>query len=815
MSKEIEVMVKAREIEDKKKEVMTKEVLEKIKYWSEKKDTYGVIGQKVTRIDAKGKAIGSAIFVDDIMLPNMLHGKILRSPYAHARVINIDTSKAEQLPGVKAILTGKNVPQVYMPGIDVKDEPFLAWDGIVRFVGQEVAAVAATSKRVAEEAINLIRVDYEELPAAITMDEAIRADAPKVHEEIILLQADPDVFGKVKLEDNVAFDISYERGNPEQGFEEADVIVEDEFFYKNVIAAYMEPDSCVADYDLGEEKITLYVGSQWPSNIKDVVSRNLGFSHNKIRVIQYAVGSAFGSRFTANQLHHISALLSMKTCCPVKTTLTRKEDMITVRSRGDMKLWMKFGAKKDGTITAEHTKILVDNGAYQYINRRRSLHMLERQDSLYRFGSAKHEVKNIYTNKTPCGTYRSFGDAQMTWARESLMDMLAKELNMDAVEIRLKNAMQTGSITLNGHYIKSCGLTECLNKASTSLGWERGKNSKNRGFGIACTCHETDDRSSDGFCGSVSYIKLLEDGTVRLYSGETEYGQGLHNAVAMVVAEELNIPLEKIDVVPQDTDRTPWGFGSTGSRVMSAGVNATYLACQDVKKKALDVAAEMLKIDPEDLEFKKGNVYLKNSSEAALSLAEISRYAIHRLGGSMIVAEGVDERWDTEYVLKSTHPTHYGPGVDATYYDTTAVEIEVDTDTGEVKLLNVVVADDCGKVIDRRALEGQVDGATVQGIGAALSEQIIVNDKGKIVNPSFTDYKVPLAAEVPPIKRIFVESIEPGFAYGCKGGGESPGIGSIVPAIANAIYRTTGVRIKSTPITREKVLKALSEKEAK
>ncbi|HNX29174.1 MAG TPA: xanthine dehydrogenase family protein molybdopterin-binding subunit [Syntrophomonadaceae bacterium] len=803
---------------DKKEVVMTEEILESLKQWTEKKDSYDVIGTKTTRIDAKSKATGKAMYVEDVMLPGMLHAKILRSPYCHARIINIDTSEAEKLPGVKAVLTGKDVPQVYMAAIECRDEPLLAWDGKVRFIGQEVAAVAATEKKIAEEALSLIKVDYEELPGVLNADDSIKDGAPQIHDGILTYEGWPDgelVPGKVK--NNIAYHAAYDRGDPDQGFSEADAIVEQEFFYKHVVAAYMEPDGCVADYHAGEEKITLYVTTQWPANIKDNIMRNLGFPQNKVRVIQNAAGGAFGSKFMANQLHHISALLSMKTGKPVKLIRTRTEDFELVRSRGDMKLWMKLGVKKDGTITAEQTKILMDNGAYQFLGRRRSLHQLERSDATYRFKNVRHDIKNVYTNKNTTGCYRSFGDAQMAWAREILIDMLAEKINMDPAEIRLKNAMQTGDVTVNGWHIKSCGLTECINKATEAINWDEKRKNKRfkRGVGIACTCHETDDRSTEGFGGSVSLIKLLEDGGAQLLAGEAEYGNGAYNAFAMVISEELGIPADMIDVVAHDTDRVPWGQGATGSRVMAQGVNATYLACQDVIKKVINAASDMLKVKPEELEFKRGKIYVISSPDKSISLAEVAEYAIRKRGGSMIIGEGVDERWDTELILKITHPTHYGRGVDSTYYDTVTVEVEVDTETGEVHLLNVVVADDCGKVIDRRQLEGQVDGATVQGIGAALFEEIIWDDKGQIANPNYTDYKVPLAHNVPPIQRIFVESIEPVFAYGCKGGGESPGIGSIVPAISNAIYDAVGVRITSTPMSKEKVLLALKEKEGK
>lgn len=799
-------------------EVMTPEVWEKIDYWTKRKNTYKVIGTKVNRLDAKSKVTGKARYADDVILPNMLYGKILRSPYAHARILSIDTSKAEQLPGVKAVLTAKNAPQIYLFGVDIQDEPFLAWDGKVRFVGQEVAAVAATEESIAEEALELIKVEYEELPAVLNVEDAIKPGAPEVHDEILEIgTADLGGAGRylpVKIKNNVAFEAEYERGNVAEGLAEAHVVVEDEFKYTNVVAAYMEPDGCVASYDIGTGKLTLWVSSQWPSIIRDRLSRNLKLPLHKVRVVQETVGGAFGSKFTDFQFHYCAALLSMKTGRPVKLIRSRTEDFMLVRSRGDMTIRMKLAAKKDGTLTAELTDILVDNGAYQYMMRRRSLHMLERNDALYRFKNVKHHFRNMYTNKKVAGTYRSFGDAQMSWARESLMDILAEKLGMDPAEVRLKNATQRGDVTPSGWFIRSCGFSDCIKQATEAANWQEKRANKQprRGIGIGCMCHETDDRASDGFYGSVCHLKLLEDGGIQVLIGEPEYGQGTHNAVAMVVAEELGIPMEKVEVVPHDTDIVPWGWGALGSRILAQAVNATYLACQDMKKLILDNAAEMLKMKPKDLEFKKGMVSFLSMPEKSLSLGEIGNYALHKLGGSMLVGKGVDERWETEYVLKSTHPTHYGRGVDATYYDTAIAEVEVDPETGVVKVLKVVVADDCGKVIDRKQLEGQVEGATTQGIGAALTEGIIVDNRGRIINPNFDDYKVPLATNVPPIQTLFIESIEPGFAYGCKGGGESAGIGSVPPAIANAIYDAVGVRIKTPPLSGEPTLRALAER---
>ena len=764
---------------------------------------YTLIGKSVPRFDAKEKVTGQARYCADISLPNMLYGKILGSVYPHARILNIDTSQAEKLPGVKAVVTGKDTPKTYNFGIDIYDEPLLAWDGIVRLVGQEIAGVAATDAETAAEALDLIKVEYEELPAVFDPEEAMRPDAPPIHPEL------PHV------KSNIGFEVTIERGDIEQGFREADVIVEDKFIVAPVNAAYLEPDACLASYDT-TGRLTIWVGNQWPSLMRDELARTLKMPISKVRVLQNAVGGAFGSRFSIYPLHFITCLLAIKAMRPVKTVLSRREDMVKQRYRSRNLTEFRIGAKKDGTITAVQTNVIVDNGAYQYLSRRMASHMCCRSDANYRFKNIKWNCKNVYTNKGPIGTYRSFGDAQMTFPREQMMDILAEKLGMDTAELKLKNCAQTGDISPHGWHLNSVGVTECIEKATAAIGWKEKKARKQtkRGVGIASTCHETDDRFGDGFMGSVTFIKILEDGSLQIITGEGEYGNAVHNACAIVAAEELRVPLEHIEVLPHDTDISPWALGAVGSRIMSSAVTATRLAALDAKKQAFEVSAQMLEVKENDLELGEGKVYVRSEPERSVTLADVGYRAVHRRQGSMIIGKGVDER-DTEYTLRASHETHYGHSVSATYYDTVTVEIEVDTDTGEVKVLKAVVADDCGKVIDLMSIEGQLDGATVQGIGAALFEERLLDNKGRVVNANFDDYWVPLATNIPPIERIFVESMEPGFAYGCKGGGESPGIGSIVPAIANAIYDAIGVRIKSTPITKEKVLQALAEKEDK
>lgn len=764
---------------------------------------YSVIGKRFPRLDGKEKVTGQAQYVADIALPHMLYGKILRSPYPHARILNIDTSRAEQLPGVKAIVSGKNTSKAYMFGIDIYDEPLLAWDGVVRFVGQEVAAVAATDKDIAAEALDLIKVDYEELPAVFDPEEAIKPGAPQVHPELS------------DVKNNIAYEVTIERGNIEQGFREADVIVEDEFVVAPVIQCYMEPEACLASYD-ASGRLTVWVGNMWPSLIRDELARTLQIPVSKVRVIQKYVGGAFGARVTIEPTHFITALLSMKIGKPVRIVRTRTEEFMMTRYRSSMRSHLKLGARKDGLITAIQTSVILDLGAHQYLSRRMSTHMGCRSDTNYRFKNIRYNCKNLYTNKSPVGTYRSFGEVQMTFPRESMIDMLAEKLGMDTAEFKLKNCPHSGDISPHGWHLDTCGVAECIEKATAAAGWKEKKANKQpkRGIGIASICKDVDDRFTHGFYGSVSFIKILEDGRVQVITGEAEYGQGVHNAVAMVAAEELGVRLEDVAVPHHDTDFSPWAVGPLGTRVMSQAVTATRLAALDAKKQALEVASGMLKAKVEDLEMKEGKIYITGSPESWLTLADIGHEAVHRRGGSMIIGKGVEERWNTEYITGPDHPTHYGRSVSACYFDTTIAEVEVNTETGEVQVLKVVLADDCGRVIDLMSLDGQIQGAIVQGVAAALMEERVV-DQGQVVNPSFLDYRVPLSTNVPPIEKIYVETNDPNFAYGCKGGGQSAGIGSVMPAIANAIYDAVGVRIKSTPITRERVLRVLAEKEGK
>lgn len=763
--------------------------------------SYSVIGKRFPRHDAKEKVTGQAQFVSDVYLPNMLYGKILRSPYAHARIHSIDASQASRVPGVRAIVSGKDALRAYNFGIEIYDEPLLAWDGMVRYVGQEVAAVAALDSETATEAIDLIEVDYEELPDVFDPIAAMQPGAPQVHPELS------------EVRNNIGFEVSIEEGNVELGFKEGDVVLEDDFTTSEVYQGYLEPDGCIASYDSGGN-LTIWVGNIWPSHVRDELARALKIPISKIRVLQNHVGGAFGGKQTFCPLHFITSLLAMKTGRPVKIVLSRAEDFMITRHRCSARTHVKMGAKKDGTITALETRVVVDNGAYQYLARRMATLMGLRNDANYRLRNVRYTCKNVYTNKVPIGPYRGYGEEEMTFPRESMIDMMAHAIGMDTAEFKMRNCPHQGDVTIHGWPLNSCGLAECIERATEKARWKekRAEKRAGRGIGIASTSKETDDRYGDAFYGSVTFVKLLEDGRVQVITGETDCGQGMYNAVAMVAAEELGLQPQDIEVSKFDSSVSPWALGWWGSRVVSSAVTATRDAALKVRRLILERAAQMLQTEPELLDMKGGLVYVKNSPDKSLTLAEIGLAARRdKAEGSVIMAKGMEERASTEWTLKTSHPTHYGPSVSATYFDTTVVEVEVNPKTGEVSTLNVVVADDCGRILDLMSLEGQVQGGTVQGLGAALMEELLF-DEGKMLTTDFLDYRVPLMPNVPPIEKIFVETNEPGFAYGCKGGGEQAGIGSIMPALANAIYDATGVRIHSTPLTREKILAGLAHK---
>lgn len=751
---------------------------------------YTVIGKSVWRKDAMAKVRGAARYTVDLELPGMLYGKILRSPYHHARIVRVDTSRAKKLPGVRAILTPGDVRKIkYGFGEHIPDMTILSWDK-VRFKGDEVAAVAAVDDEVASEALNLIEVEYEELPAVFDPEEAMSPGAPLIHE----------------AKHNIPKRIDINKGDVDEAFSRADHVFEDRFKTQRVHQCYLEPVACLASWDsLG--KLTFWIGSMNTSGVHQMLARALDLPESKVRLIQPEIGGSFGSKVTLQPIFPICALLARAAGRPLKMVLTREEEFTVTRPRINTLIDVRTAVKSDGRLLARQVRLVADCGAYCDMAAALIVVMSHRSDSVYRIPNIKTEAMLVYTNKSPIGAYRGYGNPQMTFAFESQLDMMAERLGIDPVDLRLKNATRNGDVTVHGWEIKSCGLAESIEKTAGESGWKsrRGGGRGGRGLGMACMIHECDDRHSAGFAGSNAIVEVREDGRAAVISGEGEYGQGSHTIFAQIASEVLGLPYEDIDVVAPDTDRTPYALGPWGSRVTLSGGLAVKFAAEDALRQILSEAAQLLEASEEDLQISGGIVSVKGLPSKKIPVAAVAKKRLFKLGGRAIKGFGTEEPSTT-----MMDPTRQSNPCSAYSFAAQVAEVEVDESTGAVKVLKFYTANDVGKALNPAALEGQIEGSVLQGIGQALSEEIIYDD-GHILNPTLYGHGTAIADQMPPVVPAFVETIDPYGPYGAKGGSEL-GLPPVPAAIANAIYDAVGVRIKELPITPDKVLKSLQEK---
>ncbi|MBF7084467.1 xanthine dehydrogenase family protein molybdopterin-binding subunit [Desulfallas sp. Bu1-1] len=759
-----------------------------------------LIGKPVPLIDSVDKVTGKQIYGSDFKLPGMLYGKVLRSPIAHGRILHIDAGRARSLPGVKAVIVGTEIelPNYSVAGEKMLDERLLAKDK-VRYRGDEVALIAAVDEDTAEEALSLIKVEYEELPGVFDLEQAMQPDAPLVHDE----------FGS-----NIAREMTINHGDIEKAFAEADVIVEGRYETPRVHHGYLEPHAVVAQWD-ARGKVTFWIPTQSHMLARMTYANALGVGQEQVRVIQLPLGGGFGGKLEY-KLHPLCALLARETGRPVKMVNTRTEELMASLPRVPMIIEMQLAARKDGTLLGKKARVLADNGAYMNYGPGILLSATTRSDNLYRIKNIFTKGYLIYTNKVPTGAFRGFGCPQSHFALETMLDKLAVELNMDPAELRLKNASQKGDITPHNWYLGSCGLSDCIKKSVEVAGWssKRKKYAENkesklaRGIGIACCLHVSGNRTFlPFFDGSSAYVRINEEGRVTVFPGEVDIGQGSKTVFAIIAASELGIPLEWVDVPNLDTDINPHGLGTFGDRVTTLGGNAVKAAAINAREQLLAVAAEELQTPVENLKIENGVIYDCNSDKR-ISFPEAAQIASYKQAGATIIGKG-------SFVppgVTMVHPETKVGNVSCAYpFVTQIAEVEVNRETGQVKLLNIVSAHDLGKAINPLMAEGQVLGAVAQGIGFALTEEMI-EEKGIIKNQSFKHYNMPRSVDMPSITSILVESNDPNGPYGAKGLGE-PALTAIAPAIANAIYHAVGVRIDTLPITPEKILKALHEKE--
>jgi 4-hydroxybenzoyl-CoA reductase alpha subunit len=754
---------------------------------------FSIVGTRYSRIDGKDKATGRARYIDDMKFPGMLYGKILHSPYAHARILRVDTSRAQKLMGVRAVATVDDTPKKkygsYRSG--VKDELIFAGDK-VRYVGDEVAAVAAIDEEIAQEALSLIRVDYEELPAVFHPEEAMKPEAPKIHDEV---------------ESNIVSHAVTVRGDIEKGFQEADLILEDRFETTLQIHAYLEPVGCIASWD-SNDKLTLWAPSQNPSWSRFIYAEALDVPMGKLRVVQTFIGGAFGGKLEQKQ-YLAASILARKANKPVKIVNTRDEEFQTSRPRVPMIIHLKMGVKKNGLLTAKEHRIYADNGAYtKYATGVLNLGTY-RVDGLYRLENIRNENYLVYTNKVPTSAFRGFGNPQITFAVESMLDQLAEGIGMDALEVRLRNATEAGDVTAHGFKYVSCGLKDCLRQTAAAIGWKEKRGQKNisSGIGISATSHVCGNRSFFPlFDGATAYARVGEGGQIRILTGEVEVGQGLLTAYAAICAEEMGVPLSEVTVEPPDTDIAPFGLGTWGDRGTFIGGSAVKLAATDAKKQILEMAAEMLEANPSDLDCKGGKVFVKGSPQKSLPFEEVAAAAVYRRGGSPVLGKGT-------FIPASelADATRYG-NISGTYaFGAQAAEVEVNKETGEVRVLRIAAAHDVGRPLNLTTTEGQIEGATIQGMGYALSEEVQY-EEGVMLTTNFLNYRIPTALDVPPMKTFLIETVDPG-PFGAKGVAE-PAMTPTAPAIANAVYDAIGVRIKTLPITPQKILEVLKKRKA-
>jgi xanthine dehydrogenase molybdenum-binding subunit len=772
-----------------------------------------IIGKSALRPDARDKVTGGRGYPVNVSLPRMLHAKLLRSPYPHARITGIDTSEAEKLPGVKAVLTTKDVPQkpfnpVYFVPTDahsvVRDMRILS--DRVRFVGQPVAAVAATSEAIAEQALSLIAVDYEELPTVFDPEQAMREGAPQLHE------ASPN---------NIAKNPVVEFGDVEAGFAEADHIFESVYQTQRVHTCYMEPRVCVVDCDV-DNHFTVHSSTQHIFGLREKLSYALEIPASHVTVIKPPyIGGGFGGKLDLGYIEPIAALLSQRLGRPVRIEQTRHEDFITT-ARHPIKVHLKTGVKSDGTITAREGRSILDTGAHAtHSSELVMVHGMFGVMFPYRCANKKWEGSVVYTNNMISGGYRGYGCPQGCFAVESQIDEICEELNLDPVEFRRKNAYQKGDPhPFNPAWtINSYGYEEAMDRGAERIGWsERGTagsspGTKKRGIGLG-----TQGIWVSGCMGfpdiyehTGAIITLNPDGTANLSTGTVDLGSGQIVALCQIAAAELGLAADKVRMSYADTNTVPFDAPTHASRGTYSSGLAIKTAASQAKQRLLEIAGWAMEQSPDNLEVSNGQVFVKGTSDGARPVEDIIAFAespfIQDTPEQGPVPSCPPEFKGTIMGTSSMAPPENPTPATALY-----VEVEVDTETGEVAVLRCVYAHDLGKLINPNAAEGQVEGGMQQGIGYALMENLVFDtDTGACLASDFLDYKIPTAVEMPrSIESIFIETNEPSGPFGAKSLSEQC-VTVPAAAIANAVYNAIGVRITELPITPEKVLRALGK----
>ncbi len=753
-----------------------------------------IIGKPNMKVDAMAKVTGETLFADDLALPRMLFCKLLRSPHPHARIVKVDVRKAQAMPGVAATLVGSELPIPFGILPVSQDEHALCPDK-VRFVGDPVAAVAALDEETAERALRLIDVEYEILPPVMTIEEALAADAPPIHED-------------ERYRGNVQKAVALQFGDVDEGFREADHVREDTFFFEGNTHLPLEQHSALASFG-ADGKLTLWSSTQTPHYVHRAMAKVLEMPPSKIRIIACPNGGGFGGKSDPFNHEIVVAKLSMKTRRPVKVTLNREEVFYCHRGRHPVAMWIKTGVKKNGAITAMHFRSFLDGGAYGSYGVASLYYTGALQTVTYKVPRYKFEGLRVFTNKPPCGPKRGHGTVQPRYAIECHLDKIAEALGKNPLDLRIERVVEPFSTTANHLRLRTVGLKECLERVGDRSEFKKkhGQLPRGRGIGLAASSYITGAGLPiywNQLPHSGVQLKLDRGGGVTAFCGSTDIGQGSDSVLAYVVAEELGVAVEDVHVVTADTHLTPVDLGSYSSRVTLMTGNAAIQAARRLKPLLLDEAAQKLAIPVERLRMAHRRIFDREHPEVGLDFAEAVVLAEAKYG--TLGSTG-------SYTPPKSAAKYKGAGVgpSATYsYSACALELTVDEETGIIRVEKIWIAHDVGKPINPLLAIGQVEGSVYMGLGEALYEEQVFR-RGLHKIPSLLDYKSPTFLEMPPVESILVETLDPEGPYGAKECGQGPLL-PVIPAVANAVHDALGVRVDDTPVTPDKILLALEGK---
>ena len=756
------------------------------------KAEFKVVGTSPARIGGIERVTGKGVYGVDLMLKDQLHGGILRSQYAHAKIVSIDTSEAKALPGVHAVVTAADAPDVRY-GRTYFDRYILARNR-VRYMGDPVAAVAAETPAIVKQALKKIKVVYEPLPVVIDPEEAMKPDAPTLHDDMPL-PANLPKDAKVK---NVCSYTGVHVGDPDKAMAEADVVFDEVYEAKMIHPQYLEPRMAAAQVE-PNGRLTVWANSQGPFPVRAEIAKMLGIALNNVRVISAELGGGFGGKgsgiTSGSAIEPICGLLAMKAKRPVMIVLDKAEETISTTIRAGARMYIKTGVKKDGTIVARTGKVIYDTGAYSGFGAMAGARCTNMLGGWYLTPNVHIDGYVVYTNKQVCGPVRGPGGPQAAFAVESHMDSIAAKLGLDPAEFRLKNVPKAGDKIVGVSKLRDVSLGETIRIAKEKIGWGKVKLEKNQGIGIA-----TGSWIESAGPGGGAMVKVNEDGSVTVQIGKIDMGTIPGFGIPLIVAEELGIRVSDVTVVNVDTDAAPWDAGTVGSRGILVSGTAAQLAAIDARSQLFKIAAGQLEASPDDLEIVDRQIRVKGSPAKSVSLDSVAT-AAHN-----IIGEVIGRGYFDNLAMAAAEKEH-GSSQPFTAH---ACIVEVDPETGNVKILKYVAVHDIGQPIHRAAVEGQIEGAAAMSIGQALCEQVVFDKNGRTLNASFVDYLMPTINMMPRIETTLVHGYPGAGPYGAKGAGEIACV-PVLACLANAIYNAVGVRIRKLPLSPENVLRAIRE----